>query len=69
MSKASKGYVPRTVRDTFCKGCTKSEHNQCTVYYSIPPMYMRAGQCPFNVKHTVETTAKVRVGQQKQRKK
>ena len=60
----------RTVFDKCCIGCEYSGElkRQCTVYYSVPSMYMRAGRCPANPPKAKATGRRVRVGQQKQRR-
>jgi len=57
--------------DAVCHGCKKAdtEANRCTVYKTVPSIYVRAKECPFNIKRILPRfnhEPKKRAGQQKQ---
>ena len=55
-----------------CEGCRKIEKHfdwlWCSIY-RYPAIWWKRGGCPFNTKAEVKPNRKVRVGQQKQRKR
>ena len=60
----------KSKHEYICEGCDRvSEEIACKVHAFVPPYYIRHKCCPFNKKATTVPKVKVRVGQQKQRKK
>jgi hypothetical protein len=54
-----------------CEGCKKAnmETYRCEVYAAPPPYYLKHKCCPFNREEKVKPKRKVRVGQQKQKRR
>jgi hypothetical protein len=70
INKTAGHVIKESINDN-CKGCSKVlEDSTCSAYIK-PNAWWRRGKCPLadHIKTEVETKRKVRVGQQKQKKR